>query len=314
MLGETLTETGYDGVVTTTVVSGRKRKVINGEGNTFTYESDELGRLIKVTQPKVSGTAPVMSYTYDLADNLLTATGPNNAVTTIEYDKLGRKTEMRDADMGKWTYAYDPSGNLLRQTDAKTQRLCFYYDGANRLTNKRHDGTGTGNCPPTPGGTTRLATYTYHTSGAGMGLPSQIQGGSGDGAFTDTFAYDFRGRTTIHTRVVGGRSWVKSTTYDEVDRPLTMTPTGQTVTYTYDGEFPKTLDVGGQGRMVDDLDYNYRRQLTRIERTCSAPDTTLAYYDQTDSFRLDEITTPTPTIWATWPPSVGRAGRSSPAH
>ena len=91
VLGEQLTETGYDGAVTTTAVQGRTREVTDGNGRHFIYESDELGRLLRVRQPVTAAPNWTISYTYDLADNLLTATGPNNAVTTMTYDKLGRK-------------------------------------------------------------------------------------------------------------------------------------------------------------------------------------------------------------------------------
>ena len=178
VLGEQLTETGYDGAVTTTAVLGRTREVTDGNGRHFIYESDELGRLLRVRQPVTAAPNWTISYTYDLADNLLTATGPNNAVTTMTYDKLGRKLTMNDPDMGFWSYGYDGSGNLARQTDAGNRRLCFYYDAANRPTSKRHDGTGIDPCPAMWGGTL-LANYTYHSSGAGKGMPASIAGGSG---------------------------------------------------------------------------------------------------------------------------------------
>ena len=41
-LGEQLTETGYDGAVTTTAVLGRTREVTDGNGRHFIYESGYL--------------------------------------------------------------------------------------------------------------------------------------------------------------------------------------------------------------------------------------------------------------------------------
>ncbi|HRO25319.1 MAG TPA: hypothetical protein PLR07_13610, partial [Promineifilum sp.] len=76
----------YNRAITATQVVGQKRQVTDGLGNLFVYGSDELGRLIEVTQPVVKGQTPVMAYIYDPADNLLTATGPNNAVMTTQPD------------------------------------------------------------------------------------------------------------------------------------------------------------------------------------------------------------------------------------
>ncbi|MEZ4542225.1 MAG: hypothetical protein R3C43_19790 [Chloroflexota bacterium] len=42
VLGEQLTETGYDGAVTTTAVLGRTREVTDGNGRHFIYESGYL--------------------------------------------------------------------------------------------------------------------------------------------------------------------------------------------------------------------------------------------------------------------------------
>ena len=39
--------------------------------------------------------------------------------SSIDYDFLGRKTGMRDADLGNWSYAYNALGQLTRQTDAR---------------------------------------------------------------------------------------------------------------------------------------------------------------------------------------------------
>ena len=41
--------------------------------------------------------------------------------------------------------------------------------------------------------------------------------------------------------------------------------------------------------MVIDLNYNVRGQLTGINRAAGPVDTTLTYYNQSESFRLDEI-------------------------
>ncbi len=60
-------------------------------------------------------------------------------MTTIQYDLLGRKTQMSDPDMGTWSYTYDAVGNLARQTDARGQVICYYYDAPHRQSSKVYD-------------------------------------------------------------------------------------------------------------------------------------------------------------------------------
>ncbi len=54
----------------------------------------------------------------------------------IKYDKLGRKIEMDDPDMGHWEYEYDAAGNLTNQIDGKGQAIGFKYDALGRLLRK----------------------------------------------------------------------------------------------------------------------------------------------------------------------------------
>jgi len=79
-------------------------------------------------------------YYYDSEGNLIETKDAHNNVTTITYDKLGRKISMDDPDMGLWQYGYDLNGNLSWQMDAKGQRIDFTYDALNRLIRKSDGG------------------------------------------------------------------------------------------------------------------------------------------------------------------------------
>lgn len=295
-LGTQTKSVNINGAETTISIVGLEKQVTDDLGNLFVYESDDLGRLIEVRQP-VSLT---MTYEYDLADNLTKVTGPNNAVTSITYDKLSRKTAISDPDMGDWTYAYDVSGNLIRQTDAKNQRICFYYDNAGRLSAKRHQGTGTGTCPANSGGTL-LASYSYASSGAGAGLLQSVTGGTGIGAFSDVFTYDHRGRVTATTRTINGVAFSLSTVYDNADRITELSYSNldglEEVTYGYDGIYPKTLHSQKMvGNLVNNLDFNGRGQLTLIDRTSTGvQDTSLTYHNSGQNNLPFQILHGTPT-------------------
>ena len=75
-------------------------------------------------------------YSYDSEGNLTQTKDAHNNITTITYDKLGRKTAMDDPDMGAWSYGYDLNGNLAWQMDSEGQQIDFTYDALNRLTRK----------------------------------------------------------------------------------------------------------------------------------------------------------------------------------
>ncbi|MCW5864004.1 MAG: hypothetical protein KIT52_12985, partial [Anaerolineae bacterium] len=297
VLDEQTSVMGINWATTSTTVSGRQRQITNGNGHTTTYTYDDLGRLTQVVEPAGGMT---MTYSYTLADDLLSAAGSNGVTTTMAYDKLGRKTGMTDPDMGAWSYGYDGVGNLTRQTDAKNQRLCFYYDAAGRLTQKTLSGTGTAACPGQPNGTT-LATYVYSTDdGKDKGMLTSVSGlsglnaaGEGDGvalSFSDVYAYNYRGLVTGHTRTVDGRSFTLNTGYDAADRLNSLAyPTNQMVTIGYEGELPETLVVGGSMNLVSHLNYTQRGELTWLDRGLSAADTAYYYEGSAKGFRLKEI-------------------------
>ena len=86
-------------------------------------------------------------YAYDVFDRLTdvcdgknSSAECNNTTSNVHltYDLFGRKTEMRDPDLGTWFSDYDAVGNVTRQTDAKGQTTCLYYDRIDRLKGKTY--------------------------------------------------------------------------------------------------------------------------------------------------------------------------------
>ncbi|UGQ48740.1 NBR1-Ig-like domain-containing protein [Massilia endophytica] len=55
------------------------------------------------------------TFNYDAFDNLLNTTDPLGNVVTMEYDKLGRKTDLRDPDLGWIHYDVDALGQVWRR-------------------------------------------------------------------------------------------------------------------------------------------------------------------------------------------------------
>ncbi len=243
-------------------------------------------------------------YTYDKANNLSTVTDATGNVTTLTYDKLGRKLTMSDPDMGNWTYAYDLAGNLIRQTDAKNQRLCFTYDLQNRLLNKKDDGlysgSGVDNCS---GGGTTLASYTYHASGTGRGQVATIGGINNGVTFADSFSYDYRGRVSSTSRTIAGTLYTLSTTYDLMDRPITLTyPGGEVVTTNYDKQVVNSLTTSsGPTTLVSNVTYNHRLEMTGVVLNNGLTQD-YTYYPASGNYRLQSAftrytATPNVGIW-----------------
>ncbi|MGB1252072.1 MAG: RHS repeat-associated core domain-containing protein, partial [Candidatus Promineifilaceae bacterium] len=233
-------------------------------------------------------------YTYDGSGYLTKVTDTQGNTTSIEYDRLGRKTAMDDPDMGYWEYTYDAVGNLIHQKDAKNQSLCFYHDAANRLTGKTDNGSAT-TCPATPTAADTLASYVYDTLQYGLGQVASVSWQSQNGGHigSDSFIYDAQGRATSQTRTLDGRAFTMTTTaFDVLDRPMgVIYPDGSNVAIGYDREGGNTLTVDGT-MLVEDVRYNERGQMVALERG-NGRDTLFTYYGKYNNFGLYKAETPT---------------------
>jgi RHS repeat-associated protein len=233
--------------------------VVDPNRHRIQYRSDALGRLREVHEisgncgtssyswascsaPYTTGWAvyAISTYAYDALDRLTMVTDDAGNQTKIQYDSLGRKSNildpskpaMDDPDMGDWNYTYDANGNLVTQTDASNQTLWFGYDALSRLTQKRL----------TSSSGTLLAQYTYdQTSPTNKGIGKRTQM-TAIGGIQSNWEYDARGRKTKATHTVPGLSGTRvfQWAYDSGDRLSSITypafPNGivQTISYGYD--------------------------------------------------------------------------------
>src|SRR5262249_50167310 len=67
-------------------------------------------------------------YAYDPFGNLTRTIDVAGNVTTMTYDRRGRKTVMADPDFGTWHYVYDGLDGLTSQTDANGHTVTLSYD------------------------------------------------------------------------------------------------------------------------------------------------------------------------------------------
>ena len=80
------------------------------------------------------------SYEYNVAGDLLEVTAPDGEITTITYDRAGRKLTSDDPDSGNWSYGYDANSNLISQTDPSGDVTAITYDNLNRPTQSTVNG------------------------------------------------------------------------------------------------------------------------------------------------------------------------------
>ncbi|MEQ1662377.1 MAG: RHS repeat-associated core domain-containing protein [Thiobacillus sp.] len=224
----------------------------------ITSEYDELGRVVKVTEPDdldhpvltvvynglvtsrtnrkgqtTSETRNVIgqktavtdalgnltSYAYDAFGSLATVTAPGGIVTTNLYDIRGRKTQTTDPDLGLWRYEYNALGELVKQTDAKAQITTMVYDKLGRMTSRVEPGL--------------TSTWVWDTASKGKG---KLTSASTSAGYIRTHSYDTLGRptTTISNHGAGNPLLISSATYDAAGRAATSTyPNGLTVKQVY---------------------------------------------------------------------------------
>ena len=118
---------GYDGYTTT---------FTDGLAKTRKEQKNALGELIRIEDHNDG----FVTFGYDEQGNLATTTqggpGVSDAVTSMEYDLVGRKISTSDPNMGAWSYAYNAFGELVEQTTATGDCTRIAYDRLGRLTRR----------------------------------------------------------------------------------------------------------------------------------------------------------------------------------
>ena len=176
---------GYD-------AHGRVVSLVSPEGS-FAYQYDSLGRLAveqtlngaTVVASKtrtydvvgnlltlVDSAAGTTTYTYDVDDRLLSASGPTDT-TTYGYNLRGDLTSVTSSS-GATTYAYDDLDRLVGVTLPGGEQIDYAYDVEGRLLS-RTDGAGTRRCLPLPATPTSPdGCAAFYTPGGGPESPEAL--------------------------------------------------------------------------------------------------------------------------------------------
>jgi YD repeat-containing protein len=131
------------GMVVTSAYDAASRltQVIDRLGRQDLYSYDAADRLTQVTWKSAGGaTVNTLDYTYDAANNLLTA-GDNAGTYTRSYDTLNRLTAQTDVFGLGLTFSYDAADRRTLVQDSKGGLLTSAYDAASRLTTRELGGS-----------------------------------------------------------------------------------------------------------------------------------------------------------------------------
>jgi RHS repeat-associated protein len=226
-IGRTTKVARPDGSTVNTTYSGNTVTVVDEAGHKRETVTDGLGRLQTVLEPDSSNNLTVQtSYTYDLLDNLLTATQAGSRARTYHYDSLSRLTSSTDPEIsGTVSYLYDANDNLISKTGPAPNQVgsasytaSMTYDALDRMLTKTYTG----------GSPTATLSYTYDvTSVDGLtGLTNPIgrlvKDSAVSSAGTTSFYHDYDklGRIADEWECVpltcGSSSWHASYHYDYV--------------------------------------------------------------------------------------------------
>ena len=262
--------------------AGNLKSQTDENGQTYSYEYDELNRKKQMTYPRDNeGERRIERWIYDKAGNLKTFINRGGAVQTFTYDGRNRQTRFEWNDGTTWQdTAYDPASRVTWITNDASSIHQTYYDD-NRLKTEEGWTTAFNNTA------TRIVTYTYDDDGNRRTV--QYQGGdlfiyeytvrnqlkalwaAGQGQPVINYEYDPSGNLKKATRDNNGTETQLAP--DEVNRVTAMahyfvTGGGRRFDYAYNSVNNVTA-VQRDGAQGDGFDYDESRQIKGFKRNAT---------------------------------------------
>lgn len=263
-----------------TSVQGSGCSTCTIRGN-HTYQYDNLGNVLSMTDPSDNSTA----YTYDSSDNLASVTQPTvtggTPVTTYTYNSFGEALTKTDALGHVTTNTYDSHGNLLSITapapngNTAASVTQFAYNSLGELTQLTDPLNNMTKLTYTPQGyistitdpQSNVTTYGYDSRGNRTSVTDAMSN-------TTTFTYDMGNRLTGITYPDQSTA---SFTYDYRGRRITATDqNGKTITYGYDQADRLTSTTDAAGNVTQ---FSYDTEGNRLSITDANGHTTNFTYD-----------------------------------
>jgi RHS repeat-associated protein len=264
------TTTAYDAV-------GRVTSVTDRDGRLIQYSYDNGDRLTSAVWKSAAGaTVNLLTYTYDNANNLLTAADYNGALT-YTYDELNRVKTYTNVFGQQLTYSYDAEDRATLRQDSLGGVQTSVYNAVGMLTSRQFGGAG-----QTPvrvdfgytnldqqstitrysdlAGTTVVGTsvYSYDDTGHLTGIVNKNNSSATLSYYTYTYDSADRVSAQTHWSQVGTVVYSGTNTYT-YDATSQLTNDGTTA-YSYDANGNRTMagyQTGVANRLTNDGTYTY---------------------------------------------------------
>lgn len=235
------------------VGSGEKLTSLADANNNITsYSYDQLGRLMKETDPLGN----ITSYAYDVRGNLTSKTDANGNTINYIYDANGRLLKKVYPDATEETLTYDPKGNILSATNMHIS-YSFSYDATGRMQSST-DSNG------------KFVQYSYYDDG--RRTKTIYPEGS-----VVSYAYDKAGRLATITNG-GGKTYAFA--YDQLGRRSSLSfPNGAKVTYSYDtaGRLTNLAHKSSSGTTIASFNYTLDKAGNRLTKATPYAATSYQY-------------------------------------
>jgi RHS repeat-associated protein len=205
------------------------------EDHDLITHKDGLGRVVSMERHLDASTSAITSLEYDSLGRFVAYVDPLGHRHAQAYDLLDRVVEIDDVGAGKILIEYDAAGNQLRRTDARGVAMRKQFDGNNRLVKVWNEAD--------EAGTAMVATYDRKVGCAECtntaGYLAAFEYPLGKEALSPTGAekrgYDARGRLIFNGYNIEGLEFDITHSIDNVGRKLSTTyPDGQSVSWQYD--------------------------------------------------------------------------------
>ncbi len=230
---------------------GRQIKSTNANGDYIEYTYDANNNIL--TKKDEEGN--IETYEYDVLNNKTKYTDKNQNVTAYEYDSKNNLTKVKNALNEVNTYTYDNQGNVLTQKDASSNVISFVYDingneikKIDQLSNedvKTYYQNGLLKTFKTNNGDIFTYTYDVHDRLVSEEVNNEVT----------TYEYDNNSNKTKIGNILK--------TYDELNRVISSTENGKTVSYTYLDD-DKKLVVTDPNQNVTTEEYDKVGRLKKV--------------------------------------------------
>lgn len=250
-------------------VNDRLLTEANINGNSISYQYDEMGNVTKVTNRNGHS----LLNQYDAMNRLVKVADENGHSVQTKYDLAGRVTSTIDANGNTTKFEYDTLNRLTKTISAENRISSIdQYDGNGNIIKARDANAHSGKQPVNTQGATTYKVYDEF---------NRVISETNADNETTNYSYDLLGNLTSVTDALNQTT---SFIYDDLGRmivtvdPIIEAPTDKTVTFTYD-------EAGNRLTMTDRLGettrttYDAASRATLVEYLADATNQT-AVYDQ----------------------------------